>query len=1002
MATVSVFVDDYPTRTVVVRPPANVSSTCIVYTAQRAAGVAPGAAPARSSVVLQPAETIDFGRLRLLVPRPVFGSLGAVTVGTDVFIVLAVEAEKVGAVEGQPILRVTRAACFSLLSNKYDKVNTDPGPTNTSGVFADDQAAVVHPCQLLIKLLSSGSFYFSPSFDLTRSLDERIASAASAAAAAAAATTTATTTQATTTTDAAHPSLLDSLDFDFVWNRELIRHLLQIREQELTPQARLDFDRGGHLLPVIQGFVGLETVTAGSSAWQMGIISRLSCNRAGTRFNARGINDDGHVSNFVETEFLISNNAFRASFLQIRGSVPVFWEQTGIQVSHKITLSRGPESTQHAAQKHFEELVRQYSAVQVVNLLGQSPASGEYGLSEAYRSAVMSLTPEIKNAVTYSTFDFNAIIKRDSYERLEELIDINEAALGNFGYLVYDEQSKQPVFRQTGVMRTNCLDCLDRTNVVQTQVLRRGVAFAKRMLDLHMGRFSLRLSAYDQELWSNAFNGLWADNGDWLSRIYAGTGALKSSYTRKGKQTVFGFLDDAAKSVNRFYVSNFQDKGRQEAIDMLFDANQTTTSLIQRNPAYELAEKQLETRMSELQFAKTSQARILLGTYNLNGKLPNGESLDSWLFSSQTGSPELIILGVQELIELTPGQYISSDTNLLRLQWEAEFLSAINKRLGSRYVVLRSLHLVALGLFAFVRSDVTQYVRKVETSVIKAGWLEWSAVYMILAADTGLGGMAANKGGIGISLCFHDTTMAFVTAHFAAGTNAVEERNRDYHTISNGLRFRGRTLYDHDMIFWFGDFNYRINVSNEELREQMEFGAIFGGFNEGPVTFEPTYKYDNGSMAYDTSEKARVPSWTDRVLFKGRHIQQLDYGRGEQLMSDHRPVRAVFVAQVNEINFKAREAIRRELLNQLFTSATGTLIDLADDSASHGDPASTNPFLPSDPYLWSNPSGPLPPPSSDTTKWWDVQRVVQAQMQAQMPGAAGAPAGIAERSLLDM
>jgi len=29
---------------------------------------------------------------------------------------------------------------------------------------------------------------------------------------------------------------------------------------------------------------------------------RLSCERAGTRFNVRGVNDDGAVANFVETE----------------------------------------------------------------------------------------------------------------------------------------------------------------------------------------------------------------------------------------------------------------------------------------------------------------------------------------------------------------------------------------------------------------------------------------------------------------------------------------------------------------------------------------------------------------------------------------------------------------------------------------------------------------------------------------------------------------------------
>jgi adenine-specific DNA methylase len=51
---------------------------------------------------------------------------------------------------------------------------------------------------------------------------------------------------------------------------------------------------------------------------------------------------------------------------------------------------------------------------------------------------------------------------------------------------------------------------------------------------------------------------LWANSGDAISRIYAGTGALKSGFTRSGKRTLAGILDDSVKSVNRFVINNFQ------------------------------------------------------------------------------------------------------------------------------------------------------------------------------------------------------------------------------------------------------------------------------------------------------------------------------------------------------------------------------------------------------------------------------------------------------------
>lgn len=75
-------------------------------------------------------------------------------------------------------------------------------------------------------------------------------------------------------------------------------------------------------------------------------------------------------------------------------------------------------------------------------------------------------------------------------------------------------------------------------------------------------------------------------------------------------------------------------------------------------------------------------------------------------------------------------------------------------------------------------------------------------------------------------------------------------------------------------------------------------GLIFHSFIEGDIKFHPTYKYDNGTNNFDSSEKMRTPSWTDRVMYRGENIELLEYSRGELLISDHKPVRAAFVAQV--------------------------------------------------------------------------------------------------------
>ena len=141
------------------------------------------------------------------------------------------------------------------------------------------------------------------------------------------------------------------------------------------------------------------------------------------------------------------------------------------------------------------------------------------------------------------------------------------------------------------------------------------------------------------------------NEGDWLSKIYAGTGALKSSYTRHGKSSVFGFLDDVTKSVNRLYVSNFQDGKRQEAIQLLLNNGPSL-----KTPGMDQIKQQMLQRMDE--YSTKEKITVLCASYNLNGKLSPDQSLQELLSLKGSGLADIIVIGVQELIQLTPGEVI--------------------------------------------------------------------------------------------------------------------------------------------------------------------------------------------------------------------------------------------------------------------------------------------------------------------------------------------------------
>ena len=81
---------------------------------------------------------------------------------------------------------------------------------------------------------------------------------------------------------------------------------------------------------------------------------------AGARFISRGIDDNSNVANFVESELLITYDKHLYSFLQIRGSIPLFWEQKQKGLNNFISIKRNEELTSHVFDGHLEDITNDY------------------------------------------------------------------------------------------------------------------------------------------------------------------------------------------------------------------------------------------------------------------------------------------------------------------------------------------------------------------------------------------------------------------------------------------------------------------------------------------------------------------------------------------------------------------------------------------------------------------------------------------------------------------
>lgn len=556
-------------------------------------------------------------------------------------------------------------------------------------------------------------------------------------------------------------------DNRFFWNRMLHVHF-----------QRFGIDCDRWLFKMICGGVEIRTIYASHRQAKACLISRLSCERAGTRFNVRGTNDDGHVANFVETEQVIFLDEKISSFIQTRGSVPLFWEQPGIQVgSHRVRMSRGHEASAPAFDRHLNMIKDLYGDQVLINLLGRK--EGEHLLSQAYVKHHQAST--FHQRIPLINFDYHTEC-RGNAKNLDRLKQKVLKQLVDFGYF-YSVDNQGDRF-QSGTMRTNCLDCLDRTNAVQSML---GLEMLPRQLE------SLGLAEKQQMVsrFLDIYRQIWSANGDHVSRIYAGTGALGGGRSK---------YSDAARSASRTIQNNFLDNSKQEAIDILLLGNTLRGELADKARAL-LTTRILHAPPAILQsmvndypdYTEVEDLRIFVGTWNVNGGkhfrsiAHKHESVSDWLLDAASitkeKNPEMVVsaanwdkpidifaIGFEEIVDLNASNIMKASTTNAR-EWQKELLKTISR--DHKYVVLTSVQLVGVILYVFIRPHLAPFIRDVATD----------------SAKTGLGGAAGNKGGVAIRFLYQSSSLCFVCAHLSAGQSQVNDRNSDYHEISRKICF---------------------------------------------------------------------------------------------------------------------------------------------------------------------------------------------------------------------
>lgn len=278
---------------------------------------------------------------------------------------------------------------------------------------------------------------------------------------------------------------------------------------------------------------------------------------------------------------------------------------------------------------------------------------------------------------------------------------------------------------------------------------------------------------------------------------------------------------------------------------------------------------------------------IWVNTWNQGDKSPPNEYYQ-WVRLESQQAPEIMVFSAQEAD-------ISGEN----------FFSQLNAVLPGYFKVCGE-EMGQIRLAIFVRDDVQSAIPEITVSMVK----------------TGLGNVVANKGGILAAFRFFESPIAIISSHLNAHQANIQRRNEDFMNIVTqcNLNIEPKDLLtEYHHIIWAGDLNYRIDLpiqnvhalihnkmysalyQRDQLRHQIEAGKAFGGFIEGSINFQPTYKYDAGTTTYDT-KKSRIPAYCDRVLvrsFPGLNPVCTKYScNNDILTSDHHPVYAIWKLNV--------------------------------------------------------------------------------------------------------
>ena len=365
-------------------------------------------------------------------------------------------------------------------------------------------------------------------------------------------------------------SLEKSTNYFFCWNYYHMEEFFElVIEKNKMHESWINY--------FIYGYFGQNFCNIRGFWLQISVIGRRNRHFAGRRYLKRGITTDGNVANDVETEQILEEvsgwigKPKISSFIQIRGSIPIYWFQTQNSFYHKPEIKVNLSDIRFKAMKrHFSSLIERYGVPCIVCNLTKKIEEGkkqETLLNEFYYDGINYINDDIKDfeKIIYYHYDLKSErVKKDFYKQFYE-ISCPLIAKTNLFSFIPNLRNEYSISLQDGVIRTNCIDCLDRTNVFQ-QIL--GIAVL--IIQLRLIGINESFPENENETIYGLLTKIYRKMGHELSNQYTGTFALKQSIT--DNRNIFDKVIDIGYEIiiacKRSMINYFNDQTMQNSMNL--------------------------------------------------------------------------------------------------------------------------------------------------------------------------------------------------------------------------------------------------------------------------------------------------------------------------------------------------------------------------------------------------------------------------------------------------